>query len=558
MLTVKIRTLLLCALMLVSAIANAWIGGVTTQKFIGHGWDLLKATPEAAIAHADEFDRSGLDGITVCLYGKRPDGSKFGLTTIMLDAPWEYRLLEPRLGALRKFKEHPGLKESFLMFWLAPQKRLAWDDDASWSRFAGNLRVLAKLGAAAGMKGYFVDGEDYPKSRQFFYDMKNDGLDYDRTCKLARRRGAEVFGALFAEHPDATLLSFWFLSFNQSYASQRNPSASVRRSGDLWPAFINGILDVMPDTATFVDGDEHAYNYKSADKDFYVKSLNQRHSLGLLDPKNRPKYLARLSIGFGIYLDMCKKPEDMAWLACNIAQAAEVSTEYVWIYGERNNWVGWNKVGEKTWEQEIPGLADVLFSIKDPDGFMKRKLAEMRTAGKAVNEFKNMKDGFSTWKKDSQKTVFELDAGIWRVSKGEGSVLAGLSAKEGEFYATSVAFRGKDVKANVHWRRKGAFDWNKPEIPMFFGPPDENGWRHAAAAALVPTDVDELVIQCDCKADGDSMAELTAFSAIRLRPGKGMQMMGNIVSNRVHRVPNWGSKPTQPLGGIANLAATML
>ncbi len=109
------------------------------------------------------------------------------------------------------------------MFWLAPQKRIAWDDDRTWGNFATNLGVLAKLGAAAGMKGYFVDGEDYPKTKQFTYDAAKDGGTFAAACKLARRRGAEVFGALFREHPDATLLSFWFLS--TAWLPPRRPSA---------------------------------------------------------------------------------------------------------------------------------------------------------------------------------------------------------------------------------------------------------------------------------------------------------------------------------------------
>ena len=363
------KLLLVCVCMSACTAARAWIGGVTTQKFIGHGWDLLNASPDAVLAHADDFARTGLDGVTVCLYGKRPEGGRFGCTTIMNDAPWDYRLLESKLKTLRKFKSRPGLKESFLFFWLVPEKRLAWDDDAAWARVAGNVGVLARLGAEADMKGYFIDSEDYPKVRQFFYDQTNDGMDYDEAYRLARKRGAEVFGPLFANHPGATLLSFWFLSFNPAYAPLRDPLALMRKDGDLWPAFVNGILDVMPERATFVDGDEHAYHYKSEKRDFLVKSLVQRHSaVGLVAPENRAKYRARLSVGFGLYLDKCKKPEDLEWFSRNIAQAAEVSTEYVWIYGEHGNWVGWNKVGTKTWEQKIPGLADALISIKSSDG----------------------------------------------------------------------------------------------------------------------------------------------------------------------------------------------
>lgn len=513
----KAKTGIAAVMLSVCTAANAWIGGVTVQKFIGHGWDTLRASPEQALAHADEFARTGLDGITVCLYGKNKAGKSFGMSTIMTDPPWEYATLEKRTGALRRFKDHPGLKESFLMFWLAPQKRLAWDDDAAWARFAGNLDVLARLGAETGMKGYFIDGEDYPKTRQFFHDREKDGMDYDEACRTARKRGAEVFGRLFARHPDATVLSFWFLSLNQVYVPLRDPVSHMRKSGDLWPAFVNGILDVMPDSATLVDGDEHAYNYDSSRKDFYVKSLNQRHTaLGLVAPENRAKYSARLSVGFGLYLDMYGKTADLGKFTRNLTQAAEVSTEYVWVYGEKNNWVGWNKTGTNTWEQVMPGLSDVLFSIKDPETYMKRRMAELVKAGRAVNLIEGRKDAFFTWKADSAKTVFKSDGGVWTVSEGSGSVLAGTPVKEAEMYAASVAVRG-NAKANVHWRRKGAFDWNKPEIPLFFGEPDKDGWRRASAAAIVPVDVDELVIHCGCHPGTGEKTETAEFSLTRLR-----------------------------------------
>ena len=509
------------AVALAAFAANAWIGGVTTQKFIGHGWDTLQSSPEEALAHAEEFDRTGLDGITVCLGGKTDGGTSYSFATIMTDAPWDFAALRPRLETLRRFKEHPGLRESFLMFWLAPRKRIAWDDDRTWGNFATNLGVLAKLGAAAGMKGYFVDGEDYPKTKQFTYDAAKDGGTFAAACKLARRRGAEVFGVLFREHPDATLLSFWFLSLGQvGYAPLRDPVARMKQTGDLWPAFVNGILDVMPPTAVFVDGDEHAYNYDSTKKDFYTKSLNQRHTaLGLVARKNRAKYASQLSVGFGLYLDLYKNPGDLARLERNLVQAAEVSTEYVWIYGEQHNWVGWNKLGDRTWEQAIPGLSEALVSIKDPQGFMKTKLARLQSEGNAVNLIRDSLDGVSFWHEEGTRPEIVSNAVSWQVSMSAASILAGHSVLEGELYAASVSCRGyaSDFKATVHWRRTGSFDWNKPEVPIFFGAADKSGWRSGRAAARVPVDVDELVIQCDCHADKDKSVEVAGFSLVRIR-----------------------------------------
>ena len=514
------KGMLLAFTALAASAVYAWIGGVTTQSFIGHGWDLMRAKPEEIFAHADDFAHAGLDGVTVCLYGKNSAGARCGFSTIMTDAPWDDAVVASNLETLRKFRTTSGLKKSFLMFWLAPQKRIAWDDDDAWAQFASNLGVLAKLGVSAGMKGYFVDGEDYPKTRQFFYDKSKDSMDFDAACVLARRRGSQTFKSLFAAHPDAVLLSFWFLSLDRAYAYLRDPAKRMRQTGDLWPSFVNGILDVMPNDATFVDGDEHAYNYDSSKRDFLIKSFNQWHSaLGLVMPENRAKYSGSLSVGFGIYLDMYTKHGDVKRLERNLAQAAEVSTEYVWIYGERNNWVPWSKVGNQTWEQALPGLSEMLQSIRDPEGFIKEKLAKLNADG-GIKGIQIPQDRFWTWKDKKSNAVFSRTDDVWEVSAGNGSVLAGISVQEGELYAASMAVCGEnsEFKGNVHWRRKGAFDFNKAEFPIYFGEQDKDGWRRGTVAARVPADVDELVIQCDAIVGNGGKVRISNFGAVRLRP----------------------------------------
>lgn len=79
-----------------------------------------------------------------------------------------------------------------------------------------------------------------------------------------------------------------------------------------------------------------------------------------------------------------------------------------------------------------------------------------------------------------------------------------------------MAVRGEKARADVHWRREGAFDWNKPEFPIFFGEPDKDGWRRGAVAARVPVDVDELVLQCGGDPEGDASVEFAEFSVVRL------------------------------------------
>ena len=62
---------------LAAAFAAVWYAhadDALRRKYIGHGWDLLAVTPEEVLAHADEFDRTGLDGVSLMPRAKGKDG----------------------------------------------------------------------------------------------------------------------------------------------------------------------------------------------------------------------------------------------------------------------------------------------------------------------------------------------------------------------------------------------------------------------------------------------------------------------------------------------------
>ena len=380
--------------------ALGWTGGVCGQKLIGHGWDLLSTKPEEVLDNAEAFDASGLDGVSIALRGSAPnDRSRtYAFSDIATDKPWFREMFTKRIDTLRRLKDHKGLRESLIVFFVSPSKHIDWRDDAAWERFAGNVGVLAWVGRESGLRGYMIDSEDYSKQRQYFYNPDRDGVTYDEACRLARKRGGQVFRALFSEHKDAVLLSFWFFSeAEMHYAASRDPLKAAEKRKDLWPSFVNGILDVLPQGAKFVDGNEHAYLSDYSNNDFYVKAFNQRQGLlGLVARENRAKYQAALSVGLGLYLD-CYLPENKPGQAYyfgpaedgsrlthfkrNLEQAVRVSSEYVWIYGEKRCWVEWKNTPKSnlwkmkrysdmlkspapTWEKSLPGLASVLTAAK--------------------------------------------------------------------------------------------------------------------------------------------------------------------------------------------------
>ena len=539
----SVRAVLTVAVLLVGE-ASAWIGGVNRQKLIAHGRDLRIATPEEILDNADVFDKTGVDGATVCLFGKTATGRSYSFETIAIDEPWVFSDLKPRLAALKGFAAHVGLKESLLAFQLLPQKRLAWDDDAAWGRFVGNLHVLARIGRVSGLKGYFVDFGDRSRVRQFFSTGGRNGADFDVASAFARKRGRELLSGLFAEHPDAVLFSPWFFTLNERDAGLRDPLARVRGEGDLWPAFLNGILDAIPPQAKFVDGNEWSFRDGDAeDHGFHAKAFHAWHyALGLVEPENRDRYKSQLSVGFGFCLDMFKGDESLvARFERNLEQAAFVSTEYVWLHGESCCWVPWKRTvssqlwkdetfakvlsgqnGPRTWEDALPGLRDILDAVRDPDAFRTRKLSELRRTG--LRELISSKDrvpvDLVVWQNpEKHQGRFGKDSDSVRAcGVGSGCASVHLPVMPGALYAVSVKVHGR-VSANVHWKVGGREEWKLGVSRLVAqGEADADGWRMLAATVRPPADADGMVLSAWVSQRSEAeKARFRDFSAVKLR-----------------------------------------
>ena len=369
-------------------VAIAAAGSVPPRKFIAHGWDALVVTPENILSNAAKFAAAGTDGVTVALPVRRQaDGSLADYWNLPTDPEWQYETFADQVPVLRQIVAHPGLGESFLLCAFSPMRgRMGFRDDAKWKRFAGNMRVLARLACEGGMRGLFLDNEDYCARRQ--YVLAADEGGFDEAYDLARQRGREVFAGVFEEFPQAVILPFWLLTQVQSLLATVDPVAEMRNTGSLWPAFVNGILDVMPPTAVLVDGNEYAYQYEAAKGDFAASAADQMIGLlPLVVPENRAKYRSQVRVGFGLYLDMyVSDKENSSWyfgpvngsrlehFRINATEAARRADEYVWLYGEQVSHIRWEGLArqdlrfdpEVTWEDRLPGFAKACAMAKDP------------------------------------------------------------------------------------------------------------------------------------------------------------------------------------------------
>ena len=177
---------ILTSFVLLMLVCTAFAG---EKHFIGHGWDLLKVTTEDLVRNLPELEKLPLDGISISLSKKRPDGRTVFMRNVLSDARWVKEEYAGEIENIRKISSG-RLKYNLLMTNFAPVRRLAWTDDAAWERAEHNAGAFAAIAKAGGLKGFMLDPEDYPKTKQFKH-LPGDPA-YPEAVKLARRRGAQI------------------------------------------------------------------------------------------------------------------------------------------------------------------------------------------------------------------------------------------------------------------------------------------------------------------------------------------------------------------------------
>jgi len=498
-------------------------------KYISFGWEFRNATPEQLLANAEKLRGKGIDGVGIYFCATNSKGRL--LKFVSAGEKWEREPFSPQIPALRRVAKTKGLSESFFVGFGAPEKRLAWTDDAGWANLANSMSVLGWISRESGIKGFWCDPEDYHKQSQY-YRLPEDP-EWNDLVKLARKRGAQVFGALFKEKTDVRLLFCWALTIDRDYFTCADPKALMKSKGDLWPAFFDGIMDALPPDAVIIDGDEHSYSYEARLRGYHKSYFNQREICPLLlSPENRARYLRQSQVSFGFYLDAYVN-ESGPWFfgpengsrtrhfRRNLHDATELATEYVWFWGERNVTAQWDGIRldgrvdrrDKTWSDAIPGLDSVRLGCKDRDGGVARRMAELKRNGELVDLVPNpgcMEDGkqpfprpYSSWKsgKDTNAEFF-LDR-----NEGCGScpslaikgtktgvfLLNRSKVSPGEVYVAEVSVKGESVKAEIRFKLRGEWQRGMEDVGFVFGDADARGWRKGRAVVAVPEGTDEFV-----------------------------------------------------------------
>jgi len=496
------------ARMIVIVVALAVQLGVAqaAPKLIFHSWDTLDATPADILASADQIATCGSDGFSFTIKTTNAKGESLNSCYLMNGARWQWTDVSKFVPVLQELSKKPGLEWSMIHFWGMPKAHLALTDDAAWELAANNLAVLARLAKEGGLKGMVLDAEDYFETQQYVWVPERDP-PWDESVALMRRRGAEFFGAAFAAFPDMDLVSFFFFMLSSYYGNtEADPLITMRREKDLWPAFLNGLLDVLPPTARISDGDENAYHYEAAKNSFANAASRQMTGvLPLVAPENRAKYRAQNMIGFGFYLDGYVSPTNSAWyvpsvdgsrvtaLDVNLRAALKASDGYIWLYGERHPFIAWSQhpgtsmgfwKGRKTWEAPLPGFRSVLEAATRPVDYVARRRAEALSDGSYTNLAANVQ------------------------ADTNGNVYASFDARTpAVWYALAFDMRGCG-RASVTWTGE-AEGLDRRVDRAAFSAADANGVRHGVLVVRVPPGAERFHVRLEGNTPARHAADFT-------------------------------------------------
>ena len=540
--------------------ALALCASAEARKFIASGWEFQYVDVDGLLARADEMDKAPIDGCMLYVQTEGRDGKRIASREIMQSPKWDWADLEPLVPKYRQLTAHKAFRHSFLDCFRAAKKRILWTDDAAWSRVAHNVRLIAKLAKAGGFTGLVMDTEDYHKQRQY-YRLDSDGLPYEELVALARKRGREIFSGVFKEFPDAKILSYWFLSWD-GYANAEMPMEQARdimnsRGNCLMQHFIDGIFDVLPPSATLIEGMEFAYSWRASKMQYYTTANHIRNSVaGLLSPENRAKYRSQMQTSFGVYLDgysvktngmYYMEPVDgsrLRHLRNNHKQASDAADEFLWLWCEKGAWIerGLLEPAWKTWREYMPGLYATMLAVKDPAA-MGLALRKRMEAGKLANVNANsacsafvpglVPKPYSTWQESAKKKFRQGKFGVdTTCGHGDTSSLVAEGVETGSFVldverhrpgdvvGVSFCSKGRHTSASVGWKRNGKWDWDIPRVLIPLSKTaDADGWTQTDWCVIVPEGADGFGLTLGVCQDA---GEKTWFDDIYVIPAKDL------------------------------------
>lgn len=497
------------------------------KKYLVHGWEFKYILPSDILRNQDKFKDVPFDGMTFRVNATNSLGES--MMYPIGEGRWEREPLLRQVPDMRKVLSLEHFRESFIHGLRAPHERIRWTDDDVWATVAANMQELGWFTRQTGLKGILCDIEDYHHAKQF---VRMDGdPEWDELVKIVRKRGAEIFAPLFRENPDLKVMFLWIMNFEHGYMNSADPVALARNRDDLEPAFFDGIIDVMPDTARLINGDENCYFADYTHRSYHKSCLNNYLVCPkFFSPENREKYCRLSQASFGFYFDSLVhdftnpyaiKPINgsrVEHFRRNLRDATELATEYVWLWGEKHTTIDWSGAyleprinGKGTWSENLPELYDAMKCCKDPDRGLARRYRQLKENGRLKDLNADpccMGDGkddvlpapFMSWKPMKEtEAVFSIDR---TQGCGDSACLRIEGAKRGCIYLSFdgmpegssyiMIFDSKGpVEAEVNFNNSKTGRIRSQEHAMIVADGcSSNGWGHAQAVVTLPIGAD--------------------------------------------------------------------
>ncbi len=511
------------------------------KKLIATGWD--RPDSEWLLDHLAEMEKQPFDGVMLELTGRTAEGKPCVLRSAFSSEKWQPAWFQTNIDQLRacKFKR---FTDNFITIGANPGD-VDWFDDAGWRQVVEHWRVAAWIAKQSGCKGILFDPEPYtPPHLQFGYTAQagRKRHTFNQYAEKARQRGRQVMQAVVKEYPTITLFCYFMNSVSAAATGKADPRPALAAEGyGLYPAMVDGWLDVAPPSVVLVDGCESAYLYNSREQFLEAASQMKVACQELVSPENRAKYRAQVQASFGIYLDAYWNPKGSPWyidgrggsrverLRANTSNALAAADEYVWIYGEQHRW--WptpnRGVHPETWPEVLPGCDAALRYIRDPLDFARTELAKMKQAGRPVNLARNGEfglptaksfdgaeqkwhdgappAGWTTWQNEGSRGTFTWDQTVGASAKGaaktsgvaNGCFIQNYKAIAGERYAVRAAYKlhgNGNAWLRVRWQTAEGQWTAETQDQLFYGQTSPDRWQQLFGVVEVPERAGRLLI----------------------------------------------------------------
>jgi hypothetical protein len=255
-------------------------------------------------------------------------------------------------AALRATKS-TKLTDNFITIWSARESGWDWFNNVDWMAAETNTRNFARTASAGSIiKGFAFDPEPYGTNPWAYSATLYPNKSLPEVRAQVRKRGAAFMQAIQTEMPNVKILTLFGISFVKAEAEAKGSVDKI--DWVLYPAFFDGMLDVIGPGAQLIDGNESSYYFTDA-KDFAWARGQFKAAREFVSPVNRAKYDRQVTLANAVFLDgilnAYETPRFFGYFFRTDDERRKVvehhlyhglknSDQYVWFYNETPDWWG--------------------------------------------------------------------------------------------------------------------------------------------------------------------------------------------------------------------------